>query len=208
MTKEREGKYLSKSLCWSCRHAVPTEDLGCPWSINEREINGWVAQPSKIHSKGYQVMFCPLYERDSKPEKMCGDDIAYVRLGFAVATQCVDDYRLAYEKQYLNEDWYALCIKRRKEYERVRDWIYGKKARARRRRNDKMLDYMDDIHERFKKRFTPYFHDAYVGEEVKKTLKSCQWFFQTEEFQCYTDMDGMRVMHTIEREVKRSNGKE
>lgn len=208
MAREREGRYLSKSLCWRCKHAVPTEELGCPWSMFDKEVEGWVAKPSRLHAHGYQVLFCPMYARDSKPEKLCGDDEAYIRLGFAEATQCVEDYRLAYEKQYLNASWYDLCIKRRKEYESVRGWIYGKKARARRRRDYKMLDYMDDIHERFKKRFTPYFHDASVGEEVRKTLKSCQWFFQTEEFHCYTDMDGMRVMHTIEREVKRRNGKE
>lgn len=41
-------KHTDHTLCWHCRHAVPTKDkitgeylTGCAWSIDRRPVEGW-----------------------------------------------------------------------------------------------------------------------------------------------------------------------
>lgn len=41
-------KHTDHTLCWHCRHAVPTKDkitgeylTGCAWSIDRKPVEGW-----------------------------------------------------------------------------------------------------------------------------------------------------------------------
>lgn len=200
---------VSNTICWECRHAVPTNTLGCPWSMDMIPVEGWKVKPSTLVNGSYTVLECPLFRKDpKKPPQLDGSNDCFKTFAIEIAKQCVLDYKLAYERHLLNAPWYELCIKRREEYMKVRYWIYVKKARAKRKQNQKMLDYIVEIHQRFKKRFEPYFHDATIGEEVNNTLRSCRNFFKTQSFIDYSDMDGEMVRKQIEHEVKSRIGKE
>lgn len=75
----KAGQYKNQSLCWSCRHAVPTATCdprtgekiytqGCSWSIRARPVEGWDADKSIMRVNGrtcdtYYVNACPLFER-------------------------------------------------------------------------------------------------------------------------------------------------
>lgn len=63
-----------RSLCWSCRNAVPDGKYGCPWSMDKTPVEGWVAD--KHVQKGYEawgnpglhitykVLACPMFVPD------------------------------------------------------------------------------------------------------------------------------------------------
>lgn len=69
-------KHTDHTLCWYCRHAVPTKDkitgeylTGCAWSIDHRPVEGWrtcqhrmyeAQKGGMIHS--YTVTECPEFE--------------------------------------------------------------------------------------------------------------------------------------------------
>ena len=69
-------KHTDHTLCWHCRHAVPTKDkitgeclTGCAWSIDRRPVEGWrtcqhrmyeAQKGGMIHS--YTVTECPEFE--------------------------------------------------------------------------------------------------------------------------------------------------
>ena len=65
------------TLCWFCRHAVPSDEkgTGCPWSRDMQPVEGWnaVSKPILIrvgtkrlkrYAESYLVRSCPLYEKD------------------------------------------------------------------------------------------------------------------------------------------------
>lgn len=68
-----------KSLCWSCKHAVPklvdgVYIKGCEWSIDGQPVPGWTAEKYKrnlerytIKYRGlgysYHVIKCPKFEK-------------------------------------------------------------------------------------------------------------------------------------------------
>lgn len=72
-------QYKNNSLCWTCKHAVPTLVIdprtgernytqGCSWSINARPVKGWIADRStmKVNNREcdtYYVHSCPEFER-------------------------------------------------------------------------------------------------------------------------------------------------
>ncbi len=209
---KRERGKPSDTICWTCMRAVPTGENDCPWASDTIPVKGWEAKSAKKHDYGrsYTVKKCPLYKEDpeDRQPKMNGGDEQFKNLAFGVAIQCATDYRIAYEKVLLNKPWYDLCIRRRKQYERIRNWIYGKKYHARVKRNQALTDYMDEVNEKAKRRFHPYFHDAAEGQEAMQTIESCRHFFGTETFIDYTDMDGIRIMHQIEEEIHKKHGRE
>lgn len=58
-------KHTDHTLCWYCRHAVPTKDkitgeylTGCAWSIDHRPVEA--QKGGMIHS--YTVTECPRFE--------------------------------------------------------------------------------------------------------------------------------------------------
>lgn len=68
------GRIGQESICWHCRHAVPSKDKGCEWSKHRRPVEGWVSkdtmrtrqQTIKKYSKQYtahKVQACPKFER-------------------------------------------------------------------------------------------------------------------------------------------------
>ena len=206
--KREQGK-PSDTICWTCMRAVPNGKVECSWAKDLIPVRGWVAEKSKTLGGSYSVRECPLYKEDKERQpQLNGEDVHFKNFAFAVAIQCVNDYRIAYEKVLLNKPWYELCIKRKKEYERIRNWTYGKCYRARKRRNQKVLTYMKSVSERAKKRFGAYFHDAVEGQEAFDHIESCRAFFATETFTDYTDMDGIRIMHQIEEEIHKKHGRE
>lgn len=198
----------TETLCWKCRHSVPTLKNGCPWSKDGEEVDGWLAirtpEREEVYgrSRCYMVINCPMFQPDTKGQKMDGSDNAFRSLGLAVVTQCVLDYR-EYLGQYLDDgEFMEYCIAKRKQYVKIRDWIYGKKQRASRRNDKQMFDFLTDKRNKLKKMYAPYKEYADRGWRAKERIKSCEWFFQTETFVDYSDMDGVRIMHMIQDELK------
>lgn len=75
---EAVKRSAATTLCWYCKHAVPTKDkitgeylTGCAWSIDHRPVEGWrtcqhrrykAQKGGIIHS--YTVTECPRFEED------------------------------------------------------------------------------------------------------------------------------------------------
>ena len=60
-----DGFERSKTICWSCRNAVPDGKNGCSWSESFTPVEGWTALPPRSRVKGsYKVVKCPKYRRD------------------------------------------------------------------------------------------------------------------------------------------------
>ena len=63
MKKEREKFAQSKTLCWTCVNAVPTEKNGCSWSMDFEPVKGWKILPPRSRVKGScTVISCPKYK--------------------------------------------------------------------------------------------------------------------------------------------------
>lgn len=63
---------VSKTICWSCMHAVPCpiEGRGCSWSMEGKPVEGWKAERRDVvqHAYGglsvlesYCVIDCPSF---------------------------------------------------------------------------------------------------------------------------------------------------
>lgn len=75
-------KHTDHTLCWHCRHAVPTKDkitreylTGCTWSIDRRPVEGWRTCQHRMYEsqKGgmlhsYTVTECPEFEEGQNNE--------------------------------------------------------------------------------------------------------------------------------------------
>ena len=196
------------TLCWRCKHSVPTLSAGCSWSRHGTPVDGWTAyhdldrEYTYFRHGCYKVISCPKFEPDTNM-KMNGTLNAYRGLGYAIATQCVRDYREYYGQLLDDGDWFDLCIKRRKQYIKVREWVYGKRQRAKRRGNKKMYEFLGDKKHKLKKRYEPYKKGAERGYRARQLVKSCEHYFHTEEWLEYCDMDGDRVMKLIQEDVIR-----
>lgn len=64
-----ENKQIKKAtLCWRCRHAVPSASTGCSWSRRFVPVEGWTAEKHQQKQSGsvyetYCVISCPLCSR-------------------------------------------------------------------------------------------------------------------------------------------------
>lgn len=208
MSNKAETHKEIDTLCWKCRNAVPTQKNGCTWSIAGKPVEGWTAIRSVEREESikrdacYTVINCPMFAPDNGKEQMDGTNNAFKGLGLAVVTQCVVDYRDCLRKMRDDGDFYKLCMMRRKQYVKIRNWIYARKQVASRKGNTKMFDFLNDKKVKLRKRFQPYRLYAERGYRTEQMLKSCEWFFHTEEFLDYSDMDGVRIMHMIQEEVE------
>lgn len=67
-----ENKQIKKAtLCWRCRHAVPSASTGCSWSRRFVPIEGWTAEKHQQKQSGsvyetYCVISCPLFQKDGR----------------------------------------------------------------------------------------------------------------------------------------------
>lgn len=70
-------KFKRPQLCWSCKRACGGE-CGCSWFNGFKPVAGWNAKNTIIRMtnpitrepeeiKSYNIIKCPLYERDSIP---------------------------------------------------------------------------------------------------------------------------------------------
>lgn len=204
----RNPQDFADTLCWKCRHAVPTNTLGCPWSMDGIPIEGWdadvrIAKEEGHHTRNsYEVHDCPMFLKDRPAQEvMDGSLNAFRGFGMAIVTQCVNDYREYYWRWIANKEWLELCIKKNQRFDDVRYWVYEKKQIARRRKDEKMLAFFDEKFEKIKKRYEPFAKWGRIGIECRRVISDCERFFKTEEFTYYSDMDGIRVMHLIQSEL-------
>lgn len=106
-------KHTDHTLCWHCRHAVPTKDkitgeylTGCAWSIDRRPVEGWrtcqhrmyeAQKGGMIHS--YTVTECLNLRRDNmvkiKPEYIFPLLLILLDVGAAVTYAVQKDYKKA-----------------------------------------------------------------------------------------------------------------
>lgn len=59
----RPPRYITQgTLCWDCKHAVPSATTGCSWSRSFRPVPGWTAsqtEPNSDRAASYFVERCP-----------------------------------------------------------------------------------------------------------------------------------------------------
>lgn len=75
--RHSEGSsYRGTTLCWLCRNAVPSPELGtgCSWSMDGKPVDGWDAHRRDVHGykdgkltagaiESYRVRLCPKFQR-------------------------------------------------------------------------------------------------------------------------------------------------
>lgn len=89
------GTEYRESKCFSCRKA--TGVCKCSWAESFTPVEGWNAEPTKIHMTGrvnidsYLVWTCPQYERGH--DKVSLDDGDIKKLACVILEQAVDDWK-------------------------------------------------------------------------------------------------------------------
>ena len=196
-----------KSICWNCRNAVTTTDSGCPWSDQGIPVPGWDAEHHRSLEHGehirdtYEVKSCPLFDPDGEPTPNDGTTNNFINLAYAVAAQCCVDYYEYYARMVDNAPFYEVCARRAEQYAKIREWIFGKRQRARRRGDDEAMAFLNDKLMKLRAIYKPYLAPARHGEEARKMVKDCEKFFLSESYEDYSDMDGARTMNLIRERV-------
>lgn len=94
---EKENKTPNASICWNCRHAIPSVSTGCNWSKNFIPINGWdVIQNENEDIESYKVKRCPCFEEDTAESRrvyQIKNDNAAVRLAEIILKSQVTHYK-------------------------------------------------------------------------------------------------------------------
>lgn len=196
---------MIETLCWNCKNAVPNEKVGCPWSKRFEPVKGWIADKHLKQGRiSYTVLSCPLYEMDDDKTIIYTDDNSpFKALGFSIATQCVTDYRNAYKLYLLHKGAYETSKPIYEEYNRLRYWYYGAKSRYKQQSgNDEVSAFLTEIYFKVKQTYKTDVKIVEEGFRVKHDIKECEWFFETEEFLNYTDMDGRRIMNMVRDQVR------
>lgn len=100
-----ENKQIKKAtLCWRCRHAVPSASTGCSWSRRFVPVEGWTAEKHRQRSNGsvyetYCVTSCPLFQKDSRNSAdSCKDDTGCIRIAEHILRGQMNRYRTALER--------------------------------------------------------------------------------------------------------------
>ena len=82
-----ENKQTKKAtLCWRCRHAVPSASTGCSWSRHFVPVEGWTATKHQQKQSGsvyetYCVISCPLFQKGGRNSAdSCKDDAGCIRI--------------------------------------------------------------------------------------------------------------------------------
>lgn len=87
------------TLCWECRHAVPSRNRGCLWSSVSEPVPGWMAIPTVINGCcSFRVLKCPNFEPEPEGPRarLDPDEIpqkAAENLANAIALTAAKDYR-------------------------------------------------------------------------------------------------------------------
>lgn len=101
-----ENKQIKKAtLCWRCRHAVPSASTGCSWSRRFVPVEGWTAEKHQQKQSGsvyetYCVISCPLFQKDGgNSADSCKDDTSCVRIAEHVLRRLqMNKYRSALQR--------------------------------------------------------------------------------------------------------------
>ena len=100
-----ENKQIKKAtLCWRCRHAVPSASTGCSWSRRFVPVEGWTAEKHQQKQSGsvyetYCVISCPLFQKDGgNSADSCKDDTGCVRIAEHILRGQMNQYRTALER--------------------------------------------------------------------------------------------------------------
>ena len=95
-----ENKQIKKAtLCWRCRHAVPSASTGCNWSRRFVPVEGWTAEKHQQKQSGsvyetYCVISCPLFQKDGgNSADSCKDGTGCVRIAEHILRGQMNRYR-------------------------------------------------------------------------------------------------------------------
>lgn len=100
-----ENKQIKKAtLCWRCRHTVPSVSTGCAWSCRFVPVEGWTAEKHQQKQSGsvyetYCVISCPLFQKDGgNSADSCKDNTGCVRIAEHILRGQMNRYRTALER--------------------------------------------------------------------------------------------------------------
>lgn len=191
------------TLCWKCQNAVPTDTYGCNWSRNLKPVTGWIADKDK---NSVCVVHCPEFIETKKEKTSTDEDAAYKALGFAIATQCVTDYRFALTNWLMHEEVYSEALRMNRERHKLNDFMSSMRRRYGQYTDKEVFDLIHTAYMTLRDGYLAYKPDAYEAIRVKHTIDNCERFFGTEEFMLYSEMDGKRVRNIIRKSVKEELG--
>lgn len=209
--KKKEVVIVPDSICWTCRHAVPSDTEGCNWSRNAKPIEGWVLYPyTKEKDKGrMRVFYCPQHQRDNGTESCSGELRHFRGLALEIVKKAVVDYRTAYTKWIENETKYEEAIAVLEERDEMESFV--KKIRQRYVYNPahpkaygyQIVDMVNRIWDEWKIRYHAYVGIYTRASTVRYTIRECERFFRSEAMLMYTDMDGDYIIKLIQNQTRK-----
>lgn len=206
MKRKRRSKYLAnQAICWTCRHAVPTEQDGCSWSLDGIPVEGWTATPSKYIKGSYHILFCPQYRKDTKKKTYSDEYQPWNRLATEVVILTVKDYMEAAVALMENHDLYVEALHKMQGYEAFQAYANSLHNKYRLRQKSPLTeDWWGDIADLVsaaRKRHTKkmWRQNALVNEYTQhvRTVSRCEKFMLSEDWSLYTDADGERTLKTL-----------
>lgn len=207
---EQQKQARPDSVCWECRHAVPSTSCGCVWSEYAIPIEGWETEiyKDKKGMKRERILFCPEFEKDTGMEKLDGELNQFRGFALAIIRQAVVDYRQAYKEWLENEEKYETALKLMHDKNCVTP--YYKRIAQRYRYNPRRPWEETDIYRliwaayrNIRMRYNPYKMTALSALNKQTVMQECERFFKSEEMEMYSEVTGDYILREIRSSVEK-----